>query len=214
MRHAVAKKTTIEKELKLTEKDAQLSANVYIRVPRASPFITHKQDRPQVFFDILIDGHSNERMLIELDYELAPIQTENFLKLATGRSRSRTSYNATRIFYVKPGQLMIGGDVETNNGHSSVAADGGFIEDCVEGRVGQICKAGTVCMMRMSSGDEKVNRYGSQFCILGHCNQESQDSVVPMGRVVQGMSTVEKILGLFRFLFLEMVPNVSSQQAE
>lgn len=78
--------------------------------------------RPVAFFEITVDSSVLGEIKFELANDILPKTVDNFCKLCRGEGVVRAGYYTSRIHYIKKGESLIGGDIETNEGHSSHSA--------------------------------------------------------------------------------------------
>lgn len=79
--------------------------------------------RPKVFFEVSSGGESWGKLEFELAHDVVPKTVDNFVKLVTGTGHNKAlSYKGTKFHQIRKGQIIMGGDVEANNGSSSQSA--------------------------------------------------------------------------------------------
>ena len=77
---------------------------------------TKKSERPQVFFEISIDGSKVGKIIFNLYSDIAPICVENFRALCTGekgcgkKSGKKLHYKGSSFHRIIPGFMCQGGD--------------------------------------------------------------------------------------------------------
>eukprot|EP00126_Sphaerothecum_destruens_P010582 Sdes_comp20780_c0_seq1m16851 len=145
---------------------------------------THQ--RPRVFFDILIEGKSQGRIVMELCSDIVPKTVQNFVSLC--ENESGASYRNTIFHRIIPGFMCQGGDFEFANGTGGYSAfpDRRTFSD--ENFVLKHTGAGTLSMA--NSGP---NTNGSQFFLCFGKTEWLDGKHVVFGKVVKGMEIVAAI---------------------
>ncbi|OCH87444.1 cyclophilin [Obba rivulosa] len=90
--------------------------------PTHSHVSTRPDSRPDVFFDVEIDGEPVGRIVFRLYDEDCPTTARNFRELATGAHGF--GYAGTAFHRVQPGFMIQGGDIPDDAGHGGDGAGG------------------------------------------------------------------------------------------
>ena len=86
-------------------------------------------ENPVVFIDLAVSGSPIGRLLIELKYDVAPLTSLNFLRLAT--NEMGYGYKGSVFHRIVKGYMAQGGDFENGNGSGGKSArtDGRLFAD-------------------------------------------------------------------------------------
>ena len=143
---------------------------------------------------IEIEPAAEERVVIELFDDKAPLAVENFKALCTGEKGLSKNcgvdyhYKGVKFHRVVQGFMMQGGDFAMQNGSGGESIWGKKFKDEKDGLKGRHDSKGVVSM-----GNTGKNSNGSQFFItFGPCKQLDGKHVV-FGKVVDGMSVIDKV---------------------
>lgn len=147
--------------------------------------------RPQVFFDMAMDGIPVGRLVFELFADIVPRTAENFRCLCTGemgrgRSGKNLHYQGSKFHRVIPGFMCQGGDFTVGNGTGGESIYGAKFED--ENFVLKHTEAGILSMANAGPGTN-----GSQFFICTRSTPHLDGKHVVYGRVLEGMEVLQRI---------------------
>jgi len=142
------------------------------------------ESRPQVFFDIEIDGEKAGRLVFSLFDDIVPKTAENFRALCTGeKGRSQVSgkaltYKGNAFHRIIPGFMAQGGDFTQGNGRGGESIYGEKFED--ENFKVQHSVPG---LLSMANAGKNTN--GSQFFLtFAPCDWLDEKHVV-FGQLIQ-----------------------------
>ncbi|XP_076948838.1 peptidyl-prolyl cis-trans isomerase CYP18-4-like [Bidens hawaiensis] len=133
------------------------------------------KDNPRVFMDLSIDGIAAGRFLYK---DVMPKAAENFRALCTGEmgigktTGKPLHYKGSVFYYIEEHAFAEGGDVENNDAENDI----------------KLCsKRG---MLYMANNPEEID---SRFLIVFQYHFYIDWGYVAVGRVIEGMETLEKI---------------------
>eukprot|EP00933_Yihiella_yeosuensis_P070930 TRINITY_DN7909_c0_g1_i1.p1 TRINITY_DN7909_c0_g1~~TRINITY_DN7909_c0_g1_i1.p1 ORF type:complete len:374 (+),score=88.96 TRINITY_DN7909_c0_g1_i1:44-1165(+) len=149
------------------------------------------EGRPKVFMDVQVGNTAVGRIVIELFSDIVPKTAENFRALCTGEkglgdSGKELHYKNSIFHRVVPGFMVQGGDVTKGNGNGGESIYGYTFDD--ESFDLSHDAAGLVSM-----ANKGPNTQNSQFFITTKPNVKLDLKHVVFGRVISGMSAVQRI---------------------
>ncbi|XP_010428374.1 PREDICTED: peptidyl-prolyl cis-trans isomerase CYP26-2, chloroplastic [Camelina sativa] len=172
----------------------------------------------KAFIDVSIDGEPIGRIIIGLYGDDVPAGTARFTSIVSGKAG--ISYRRKEFVKIMPGYVQHGGirsyGVDAERATAAVGTLQNLIEEWERGRRGEICnenKAGSVGIVvrdpsipppktklvarngKLAMEEEvvAVGPNGTEFVITAVDSPELEDSVLVIGKVLEGMGVVEKI---------------------
>ncbi|XP_010471500.1 PREDICTED: peptidyl-prolyl cis-trans isomerase CYP26-2, chloroplastic-like [Camelina sativa] len=172
----------------------------------------------KAFIDVSIDGEPIGRIIIGLYGDDVPAGTARFTSIVSGKAG--ISYRRKEFVKIMPGYVQHGGirsyGVDAERATAAVGTLQNLIEEWERGRRGAICneiKAGSVGIVvrdpsipppktklvarngKLAMEEEvvAVGPNGTEFVITAVDSPELEDSVLVIGKVLEGMGVVEKI---------------------
>ncbi|XP_010416241.1 PREDICTED: peptidyl-prolyl cis-trans isomerase CYP26-2, chloroplastic-like [Camelina sativa] len=172
----------------------------------------------KAFVDVSIDGEPIGRIIIGLYGDDVPAGTARFTSIVSGKAG--ISYRRKEFVKIMPGYVQHGGirsyGVDAERATAAVGTLQNLIEEWERGRRGEICnenKAGSVGIVvrdpsipppktklvarngKLAMEEEvmAVGPNGTEFVITAVDSPELEDSVLVIGKVLEGMGVVEKI---------------------
>lgn len=139
---------------------------------------------------IKIEMKSNDLIIMELYPEIAPITVENFQKLVSEKYYDGIIYHRV----IKNFMIQTGDPTGTGSGGSLETIKGEFDLNGVVNNLSH--ERGVVSMARRGANpdtSETMNSASSQFFIVHKDSPHLNGSYAAFGRVIAGMSTVDKI---------------------
>jgi peptidylprolyl isomerase len=141
--------------------------------------------RPKAYFDIRVEKEPIGRIIFELAEDIVPKTVNNFLNLCNGTGKY--TYKGTKIHNILKGVLMMGGDVENNDGSGSYSSfDQKYFND--ENFIIPHTSGGLLSMV--STG---IHSNGSQFYISSKATSHLNGRSVVFGRMIEGDNVIKSI---------------------
>ncbi|EOA35264.1 hypothetical protein CARUB_v10020433mg [Capsella rubella] len=189
--------------------------------PINNPNPTNCVDRvptKKAFIDVSIDGEPVGRIIIGLYGDDVPAGAARFSSIVSGKAG--ISYRRKEFVKIMPGYVQHGGirsyGVDAERATAAVGSLQNLIEEWERGRRGEICnenRAGSVGIVVRDPSkpppktklvarngkfvvEEEVNAVGpngTEFVITAVDSPELEDSVLVIGKVLEGMGVVDKI---------------------
>jgi len=168
----------------LDQGDAPNGAEIMVVSPEIQAKIDeHKARKPQVFFDISINGEPTGKIVFTLYWDDVPITAENFYELATGENGY--GFRGSTFHRIIPGFVVQGGDFIAHNGTGGKSIYGAKFND--ENFLHNHDKVGLLSMANYGP-----NTNLSQFSITVSTPWHLNGHHVVYGEVSQGYDDVVK----------------------
>lgn len=147
----------------------------------------HRARKPQVYFDISIDGKPMGKIVFTLYWDDQPRTAENFYEIATGENGLGYSYKDTIFHRIIPQFMVQGGDFTKYNGTGGKSIYGEKFDD--EEFKRNFDKEG---LLGMANSGPNTN--GSQFFITTSLPHYLDGKHIVFGEVSKGYNEVVKLI--------------------